>query len=674
MRLSYVTVCGFRGYRDLVRFNLGADFTVIDGRNGVGKSTIFDAVEFALTGQLLKYESAKAAGETVLDYVWWRGSGSSLSKRFVEVGFENEGEQIVLRRTAFDAPDPRTLEIVTRALIEADRAPSAPLTQLCASSIIRDEHIARLSLDLSEADRYALVCQAIGASDADKWIDRAKTILGICKKRSEAAQSEVRAASTQLASASKKIDELRSSVSPDDVVAGARERLRGFIRADVPMEELTGRARQEIVALVARLDALSGLVSRWEGAENAERMLPALEEARELRVEEQRRLAERVSGSRPASINLSTRSSDIAARARELIALGGAGRNIGLVGHRCPLCAASHDHASFEAGLAIIAEIAAELDREAATLAIQEAEHAAALGELAAADQALSAAAESLGAAQAYFNAFAADCVKLGVDPETGVDAARVQAEKFRAALDAAQKDLLILDTLRVSTALDQAVAAEKDAQERLARSQERAGRARKAEAAAAALHDAARRSAGETLNLRLDRVLPLMVELYKRLKPHPVWDDIDYAIRGDVRRFLSLRVGDDLNPQFLFSSGQRRATGLAFLLSVNLSIAWSRWRSVLLDDPVQHVDDFRTIHLAEVMAHLVSGGRQVVCSVEDPALADLLCRRLPIRSGGAARRITLGPGSDGALRITDERDLQVLSSRAFSIALSAAG
>src|SRR3546814_2462630 len=108
------------------------------------------------------------------------------------------------------------------------------------------------------------------------------------------------------------------------------------------------------------------------------------------------------------------------------------------------------------------------------------------------------------------------------------------------------------------------------------------------------------------------------MSELYRRLRPHPIWRDIEYSIRGDVRRFLKLKVGDELNPQFLFSSGQRRATGLAFLLSVNLSLAWSRWRTIMLDDPVQHVDDFRTVHLAELAAQLVAEGRQIVCRSEE--------------------------------------------------------
>ena len=121
----------------------------------------------------------------------------------------------------------------------------------------------------------------------------------------------------------------------------------------------------------------------------------------------------------------------------------------------------------------------------------------------------------------------------------------------------------------------------------------------------------------------------PLLNELYERLRPHKEWRNIGYNIRGDVQRFLSLRVGNDLNPQFIFSSGQKRAAGLAFLLSVHLSRSWSKWNTLLLDDPVQHIDDFRALHLVEVLAAIRMNGRQVICSVEDPALADLFCRKL---------------------------------------------
>ncbi len=55
MRLDYLELCGFRGFRERQRVDFGPGFTVICGRNGVGKSTLCDAVEFALTGQIDKY-------------------------------------------------------------------------------------------------------------------------------------------------------------------------------------------------------------------------------------------------------------------------------------------------------------------------------------------------------------------------------------------------------------------------------------------------------------------------------------------------------------------------------------------------------------------------------------------------------------------------------------------
>jgi chromosome segregation protein len=87
----------------------------------------------------------------------------------------------------------------------------------------------------------------------------------------------------------------------------------------------------------------------------------------------------------------------------------------------------------------------------------------------------------------------------------------------------------------------------------------------------------AIRRGNAEVVDERLASISPLLSELYYRLRPHRNWRTIDYAIRGDVRRFLSLRVGEGLNPQFIFSSGERRAAGLAFLLAVSLSRPWCR-------------------------------------------------------------------------------------------------
>jgi ABC-type hemin transport system ATPase subunit len=83
-----------------------------------------------------------------------------------------------------------------------------------------------------------------------------------------------------------------------------------------------------------------------------------------------------------------------------------------------------------------------------------------------------------------------------------------------------------------------------------------------------------------------------------------------------------------------------------------------------MLDDPVQHVDDFRTVHLAELTAQLVAEGRQIVCAVEDSALAELFCRRLPVRNANSAKHVTLGSSRDGDLGIVTERYLPPLPAR----------
>ena len=104
--------------------------------------------------------------------------------------------------------------------------------------------------------------------------------------------------------------------------------------------------------------------------------------------------------------------------------------------------------------------------------------------------------------------------------------------------------------------------------------------------------------------------------------------------------------------------------------------IGMSSWRTLLMDDPVQHIDDFRALHLVEVLAALRLGGRQIVCAVEDEALADLLCRRLLSTSESVGRRYELDIGPTGATTVVLEREVPpmptgVLRSRSAIQAIS---
>lgn len=668
MKLAFVELCGFRGYQRKIRLDFADGFTILDGRNGAGKSTVFDAIEFALTGTLTKYDSARADGESVADYLWWSGPGGPApADRCVEVGFHDGDAEVRVRRTPFASPKPDQVEALVATLCDRALAPASPLPQLCATAIIRDEHITRLSLDLKESERYGLLRDALGAIDSDRWIARGSALAALAKRRLTAADADVQAAAAELDSASKRLDEARSALVTDSVVAEAVARLRALTSSALPPDQLAGPVRELIARWEKEIAAAESLRSRWPTAESARARIAFLSEVVQTTADERHAAAAALAALQSTEPRPS--SSSLADEARNLIDLAALGRRLGLRDGQCPLCGQPQAHDDFQEGLQRAEAFARRLNDEAARAAEHALVQTAAESRLAEATRAADAAELARAEAVGVIADLEREAAALGLEPGATMDELSSRIATLSEQLAPAQSDLRILETLRLNVAVERALHAMSEAKARLARAQERAGRARRADTRAHALHDAARRAAGETLDRRLERVLPLMSELYRRLRPHPFWNDIDYAVRGDVRRFLKLRVGDDLNPQFLFSSGQRRATGLAFLLAVNLSLAWSRWRTILLDDPVQHVDDCRTVHLAELAAQLVSDGRQVVCAVEDAALADLFCRRLPVAQVGMARRITLGPGEDGALTKLADRLLpplpaQVLTSK----------
>lgn len=665
MRLSFVNLCGFRGFQTPVRIDFAEDFTIIDGRNGVGKSTVFDAIEFALTGELGRYRDVKSLRESASDYVWWVGDGDAPGERFVEVGFIDSEGEISVRRTPLGLENETELRNLTGRLCDLRVAPAASISQLCTTSIIRDEHITTLSLDMGETDRYVLLRDALGASDAEKWTTRAAGLVISAKKRTDVTEIAVTQANADLSSALRRLDEVRASLASDEAVRKASERLREFTGVDATADQLAGPAREQIAKVRSEISGILRLTDEWPKAVEEQARQAALHAA----IQEAEQMTLRASElltHLPSLESSAALLSEANAISRDLITLVHLGRHLGLNDGRCPLCAKGQSAEEYAAGLAAAEERARLLDENAAKIVERQAARAGAEANLADANKVLAQKKALLASSIKTVKSFEQFRAALGLSSDLTLESLASRLATLRASVEAAEIDLRVIETLRLNQQLESAKQAEAVTRVRLEKAQERFGRARKIEADARALHDSSRRAAAETLDRRLERVLPLMAELYRRLRPHPVWSDIEYSIRGDVRRFLKLQVGQGLNPQFIFSSGQRRATGLAFLLSVNLSLAWSHWETVLLDDPMQHIDDFRSVHLAEVLAQLVEEGRQIICAVEDPALADLLGRRAPIRKTGSSKRITLGANANGALSIREDRTLQALVPRAL--------
>ena len=647
MKLSYIDLCGFRSYRRQTRVDFASGFTIIDGRNGAGKSTLFDAVEYALTGSIHKYPGSSKS-ETVNDYVWWTGEGEAPAERYVEVGFVgDDGTPFSIRRTEAAGAPSADEEALARALTYPERAPDDPLRQLCRVSLIRDEYIAEFSLDLKEADRYAHVRQALGATDSDEWTARGAEVEKLAKAGKAAADADLDRLRQSRDDVQRRIDEAVQNRRPDDALREAAERLRAFAEiGPVSDDEAASAARERIGELGGRTAALRRLAEQWAGADRTRDRLPELDAAAAAARTAYVQAQQTVEQLPPPQGPTASKAADLA---RDLARLVDLGRRVGLRGDACPLCGCSRNEEAFERGLQAAQAAARDYDAAAAAAAGDEQARAAAEAHLVSAAEALQAAEQAAQSARDALETFEADKERLGLPPDADANALRALVAELEERSARAATDLRTLGTrdYDVVLAREERRAEALDAQ--IKEAERAAGRARKAAAAAKALHAAANRAALETLEARFRRVQPVMTDLYQRLNPHPVWKDFDSVIRGKVKGYMRFQVGGEHNPQFIFSSGQRRATGLAFLLAVNLSLAWSKWKTIMLDDPVQHVDDFRAVHLAEVVGQFVREGRQIICAVEDAALADLLTRRLPNERLGAAQRLTLTLEPDGS-------------------------
>ena len=99
MKVTYLEIEGFRGVREKIRLELPPGFAVISGRNGVGKSTVLDAIDFALTGSMNKFDVTEAKGGGIEEHICWVGEEAA-DAHYVTVGFADaQGEAFSVTRT-----------------------------------------------------------------------------------------------------------------------------------------------------------------------------------------------------------------------------------------------------------------------------------------------------------------------------------------------------------------------------------------------------------------------------------------------------------------------------------------------------------------------------------------------------------------------------------------------
>ena len=641
MKLASIEIAGFRGVKQALSIQCPSGFLVIVGRNGSGKSTVCDAVEFCLTGNI-RPTSHKEKGETIADYLWWRGRGA-VSNRFVRVGFvDDKGETWQITRTP-EGLDDASKTALSR-LYHNDGAPENPLVGLCRTSFIRDEEITSLSVDLPEGDRYRFVRDALGTVEMPDIEWKIKRVRELSEARLTKDTSLYQRLRDRVADVTARLSDAKAALALETTNTNAEQVVRELLHLqNADVNTLTAAARQSLSQERIQIDRLHRLFTDVQ--ELAQQQLTL--ETEEF-TKQQQDLERTIADAAEALANqskereqleqvLATLKQDEPDRAARAELLQN-GERLGLAaGERCPLCGsavaahafsehitnARHSIAQEAARLVGIVSRHAEVTRERDTLLQKHESLTSRYREHVARRKSL----------EDRVARVVQEATSVGVtitdDNRIVADKIRQQIEVIRGHIQQLEQALTLLESSRTAekvqlleSELQQVKQQSDDAFSAAARTEKAIAKLKKA-------HNSTRSVLGEIIDEQLSELSPLIEELYKRLRPHVEWTNISYRLRGDVRRLLSFEVGDSLNPSFVFSSGQRRAAGLAFLLAVHLSRRWCNWNTLVLDDPVQHVDDFRALNLTEVLAAIRKLGRQVVCCVEDDALGQLLCRRL---------------------------------------------
>ena len=662
MKIRKINLAGYRGVRGPLEIEFGPAFTVICGRNGTGKSSICDSLEFVLTGTLERYQEESERGERISDYVWWRGK-PAVPNHSVVVEFEEEdGSTFTLGRIEDSDATPKAID----RLSYRNLAPPDWIRQLCLTTIIRDETIAKLSTDQPERERYEFVLQAIGlansvavernTSDIAKYLTTIETeARNLYDQRRQAVESSTFELSRARILAAK--------ASEESIM-----RLRQIYRQElenpvVDLSDLTKTIAQRIAQGRERIEALNKLKEKKDSLDRQKQQLDSTERQEQLRSLEARREQAQ------QSVNATKEKRDALKQSRaeqeagapmltSVALLREHGAKVGLQDGECPLCGSLVSPESFSAHLKELDETVHRGSETLAALVREESQRV-----------------QEYESARLEFNRVAlalSDARSLGETLEKQSDALENEAQRIGVRLDvtslsdeiarasanvtALNEDLTVVEAYAAVHRVTELTELLKGSQQSADSAEKQLSTILRARTTTQEVADAAKRVSNEIVRERLAFLKPLFLELCDRIRPHSEWPDIDFLLRGDVRPFLSFMIGDSMNPRFVFSSGQRRALGLAFLLTVHMSRGWCKLETLVLDDPIQHVDDYRALHLVETLAGLRMLGKQIICTVEDPALADLLCRRLRSSSNDTGMRIDFGYEPGEGVRVESKR------------------
>jgi exonuclease SbcC len=678
MRLFSLEIAGFRGFASKQTFDLNADAVVVVGANGNGKTSLFDAVMWALSGRIPRLG----------------GDNSQLLCKFVDSGqarvvLRLQGEQgsppITVTRI-FDGREMRvTVEtpegsahgpeaegrLIRLIWSEAAMAasPAEALATVLSRSVYLQQDLVREFIDaVTDQERFTAVSELVGAgrvTDLQAELEREKKAWS---KATNSRAEELQPIRYRLATMVSRLAELKGRlVSSDDTFDdGLWNKWWGELQTfgvSVGSVSIDSReAASAIDAAIQQLDAARRAAERRQqlldslGSELTEitgKTKPDLASLRDTVAVHRRQLdatRKKVALEQARVAEVRRLQTELKEKTEQLQAL--AVLALKHLGEKCPICEQDYD---MERTRRRLEAIAAGQSSGASFLSQPEAlsELLAALSshekELAAAELAFRSAEHTAREFDATEHAIAQRLAQVGIEPGTSAD--RISA--VREAARAARKQIERLErarnsgeafALRLARIGDKATIGELQQEIQSARvklqqdEKELAGRGATGEQAQSVI-EALREAASRVVTERVKEIEPLLSEMYSRIDVHPAFRVVRFlasVVRG--RGLLSTVVSDPLAgincdaPSAVLSSSQMNALAVCMFLSLNLGITRQPLEAVIMDDPLQSLDDINLLGLVDLLRR-TKDQRQLCISTHDVRFGNLLARKLRPRS-----------------------------------------
>jgi exonuclease SbcC len=682
MRLVSLELSGFRAFASRQFFDLDADAVIVVGANGHGKTSLFDGILWALCGRIPRLSDASPV---VLSKFSDTGEARARLSLKLQGGertctvtrmCDGQDSQLTLECGGEFLQGPaakgRLLELLwpeAAAAADSDAALSAVLTR----SVYLQQDLVREFVDAASDEHcFSVVSELVGAGQVNDLKAELEKSKAAWTRATNSLQDELRPLRNQLALLDSQLLEIKNRLSRSSQVAADSEWFDWCERVstldptatlpsqmtrdagpaiDAAMRMLDNRRR----ATERRLDLLKTLARELQHL--AEQPVPDLDRLRaaaetleydvqELRVQvraEQARVAEM----RRAQAALVEKKEQL--RALASLALE-------LLDGPCPVCAQQHNQSATRRHLETILKESGSTGRAQGTSDVLTGMLAALArkeSESSATELALGAKLQLQRQREAALQTAARRFDELGLVIDENVD----RAQTVAAAARSAEAELALLTDLQkrgelLSLQLTQASdVAKKGEIEREIESL----RATLKDKDAGVKHrttsgelgqsiiDALRETTSTVVSKRLEQLNPLLHAVYSRIDPHPAFRAVrllSEMVRGRgclykvVQDPVSQVESDD--PRTVLSSSQMNALAVSVFLSLNLGIARPPLSALVLDDPLQSLDDINLLGLIDLLRR-TKDLRQLCLSTHDARFAKLLAHKL--RPGAEGQR-----------------------------------